>query len=430
MTRAYPVICMLVLFLTLPGPAFAGIEHKIVQTTGTGLTLRDAINDALTEAIGRVNGKSMDVVSQLDRAEATTDANNDATYYFSDMYQQSIATATKGVVSSYDVINQNQEASGRWQVTLSAKIAKFKQVKRSNRKRIAVMPLRVSTREFLIENSPIDKNNTNRILNQNLVSHLVQSRRFTVLDREYIRETLGERSLLVDGNTPVEQMARLGHDLVADYILAGTLEDVAFTTNNVRMQTSDRVITTRSGKVELSYRIIDVDTKQVVFSEFSRLKFTESDIRNADPSIGNENMQSVLSTLAAERIGKKILNAIYPILVVSVTGDTVTLGQGGSGLKCGDRFDVFEFGERMIDPYTKESIGREELFIATIEVTRVSPRQSYATIVTSERDMSATFMPKKFVCRIPQEGLNTKSERKTKTGKERAKRRKDFDDDW
>ncbi len=81
MTRAYPVICMLVLFLTLPGPAFAGIEHKIVQTTGTGLTLRDAINDALTEAIGRVNGKSMDVVSQLDRAEATTDANNDATIF-------------------------------------------------------------------------------------------------------------------------------------------------------------------------------------------------------------------------------------------------------------------------------------------------------------------------------------------------------------
>ena len=416
--------------ISLSSPAFAKIEYKTVQSNGTGATLNDAITEALSEAIGRINGRSLETATQLKSIEVSKTSKDNEEYLSSEEYKKSVNSATKGIVSSYDVIKQAKNDSGRWEVTLKVKVAKFKRRKSSNRKRIAVMPFRISSREYLIENKPISKSNTNRIFGQNLVSSLVQSRRFTILDREYIRETLGERKLIVDGNTPVTEMARLGQDLVADYILAGVLEDVNFTTAKVRMQASGRELTSRNGKVEASYRIIDVDTKQIVFSDFLRYKIKDSDIREVDSSIGNKNMESILCMLAAEKIGKKILNAIYPILIVNISGKKLTLGQGGSGLKRGDRFDVFELGKKIKDPYTKEFIGREEIYTATIEVTRVNPKQSYAKIIKSERDMAQIFKLKKFVCRIPEDMEDEATIKKKKRAEERKKRTKKRDDDW
>jgi hypothetical protein len=416
----------------LSSPAFATIEYKTVQSNGTGGTLKEAITEALSQAIGRVNGLSLDSKSELNAVAASVTDNNNTKLFLSEKYKKSIKEATKGVVSSYSVIDQSQvgDGSGTWEVTLSVKVAKYIPAKRGNRKRIAVMPLRVSSRNFLIENRPVNKTNTNRIFGQNLVSSLVQSRRFTVLDREYIKETLGERKLIVDGHTPVQEMARLGQDLVADYILTGTLEDVNFKTSKVIMQSSGRELTSRKGKVEVSYRIIDVDTKQIAFSDFARLRIKESDIRKVDSSVGTENMASVLCMIAAEKIGKKILNVIYPILVVSVRGQEVVLGQGGDGVKRGDRYDVFEYGKRIIDPYTKEFIGREEIYAATIEVTRINPKQSYAKIIKSERDMAKSFKPKKLVCRIPQDTEDEANARRKKREEEREKKKKERDNDW
>ena len=424
------IIIIFFLIISSTNPALAKIEHKTVQSNGTGATLNDAITEALSEAIGRVNGRSLETATQLRSVEVSKTSENNEEYLSSEEYKKSINSATKGVVSSYDVVKQAKNDSGRWEVTLNVKVAKFKQRKSSNRKRIAIMPFRISSREYLIENKPINKTNTNRILGQNLVSSLVQSRRFTILDREYIRETLGEKKLIVDGNTPVEEMARLGQDLVADYILVGTLEDVNFKTSKVKMQSSGRELTTRKGKVEISYRIIDVDTRQIAFSEFARLGIKESDIRKVDSSMGTKNMESILCMLAAEKIGKKILNAIYPVLVVSVSGNNVTLGQGGSGIKRGERYDVFEYGKKIKDPYTKEFIGREEIYVATIEVTRVNPKQSHAKIIKSERDMAKSFQPKKFVCRIPQDIEDEATIKKKKRAEERKKRIKERDDDW
>jgi len=416
--------------ISLSSPAFAKIEYKTVQSNGTGATLNDAITEALSEAIGRINGRSLETATQLKSIEVSKTSKDNEEYLSSEEYKKSVNSATKGIVSSYDVIKQAKNDSGRWEVTLKVKVAKFKRRKSSNRKRIAVMPFRISSREYLIENKPINKANTNRIFGQNLVSSLVQSRRFTILDREYIRETLGERKLIINGNTPVEEMARLGQDLVADYILVGTLEDVNFKTSRVKMQSSGRELTTRKGKVEVSYRILDVDTRQIAFSEFARLKIKESDIRKVDSSIGTKNMESILCVLATEKIGKKILNAIYPILIVSVSGENVILGQGGSGIKRGERYDVFEYGKKIKDPYTKEFIGREEIYVATIEVTRVNPKQSYAKIIKSERDIAANYKSKKYVCRIPQDTEDEASARRKKREEERIKRKKKRDDDW
>jgi hypothetical protein len=49
---------------------------------------------------------------------------------------------------------------------------------------------------------------------------------------------------------------------------------------------------------------------------------------------------------------------------------------------------VFQFGKILKDPYTNEDIGREELEVATIEITKILPAMSNAKIIESKVDLS------------------------------------------
>ena len=101
----------------------------------------------------------------------------------------------------------------------------------------------------------------------------------------------------------------------------------------------------------------------------------------------------------ADEVCEKVLSAIYPLIVVQVNGDRLVLGQGGDGIKEGSRYNVYRYGERMVDPYNGEFLGRNEIYCAEIEVERVLPKQSYAKVVQSDVDLSSVFAPKTLVCR-------------------------------
>ena len=65
--------------------------------------------------------------------------------------------------------------------------------------------------------------------NESLVDKLVGSRKFTVLDRQYMDQTLGEKSLALKNPTiSVAEIARLGNQLVADYVVVGRIENLEY----------------------------------------------------------------------------------------------------------------------------------------------------------------------------------------------------------
>ena len=59
---------------------------------------------------------------------------------------------------------------------------------------------------------------------------------------------------------------------------------------------------------------------------------------------------------------------------------TINRGEGG-GVAVGDAFNVFALGEEMIDPDTKESLGREEVKVGKVKITQVNPKISTAQIL-------------------------------------------------
>ena len=139
----YPTRIFLSFFLLLFSVYLkAQIETVSVNATGYGDNPESALNSALTQAIGQVNGRSMESDSLLKTTEKSTTKNDDSDYLSSRDFQESIKSKTKGVVESYSIISSSKdEATGMWVAEISAQIARFKTSKSANRKRIAVIDL-------------------------------------------------------------------------------------------------------------------------------------------------------------------------------------------------------------------------------------------------------------------------------------------------
>jgi curli biogenesis system outer membrane secretion channel CsgG len=425
----YTLLMGLVLNLCFTTVAQATLVKKTVQAEGTGANLNSAIYDALDEAIGRINGKSIETRKQLDTVEVSEADNDKEAYFIAEAYQKSIKSATKGVVDGYEILSKQKLDNGLWSVTLSVIVVKF-QGSDNNRKRIGVIPLRTGKGRFAVNEHPIDPDRVSRVTTQSLVMTLVQSRKFTVLDREYIDEIVGEQGLALSPNTPITEIARLGQEMVADYILVGTLEALVLSQKIVKMQSSGREVTSRQGNVELIVRLIDVSTRQIVFSESLKLRVTDDDLERFGASLSDEGPESAIGTFAADQVGRKILDTIYPLLIVAVQGQEVTVGQGGSQIKQGDKLAVFMYGGRLTDPYTKEFIGFEEIQVGLIEVTRVNPKHTLARIVESSMDIGAAFEPRKFICRSVERTASSDKAIREQQRKQRDNRSKERDKSW
>jgi enoyl-[acyl-carrier protein] reductase II len=85
-------------------------------------------------------------------------------------------------------------------------------------------------------------------------------------------------------------------------------------------------------------------------------------------------------SVAAQEVCHDIVNNIYPMRVTAKTTFELVLNQGGVNIREGDFFDVFQQGETVADVSSGEPLGAPEEKIATIRITRVDPKMSYAVV--------------------------------------------------
>ena len=94
---------------------------------------------------------------------------------------------------------------------------------------------------------------------------------------------------------------------------------------------------------EVAVRILDVATSQIMFADTIMIETQDSHRK--------------LARRRWRLIGQVIQNAIYPARIIDLDGDTVTIGQGGKTINKGEIYELVQLGKRLIDPYTKESLG-------------------------------------------------------------------------
>ena len=361
-------ILIITLFLNI-NSSFAKLTTIEVTTEGTGTTKQLAILDGLKNAITQVNGAVLGASTAVSISEVSSSQDQNSSYESSQAFQQNIKSATKGVVQGFDVISvtQNPDLGNLFVIEMNVRVAKYKKSKQLKRLRMAVS-------NFYISKDLSKSKTANKFaydVQDKLIDLLTQTRKFAMLDRQFLKDQQKELNFINSPDVPTEEMARLGNKAGTDYIITGVLKDLKKVTNTKKMQSTGKVFKNTKYTAELNYRIIDIATSQVKFSDTTSISISSGSVKK-------------LRNLVANKTAETILNAIYPIRVIDINKKLLTLGQGGKSVKKNAKYNLVKLGDRMIDPYTKESLGRKEDIVGTVKITNVQSKMSTAKIIKSQ----------------------------------------------
>ena len=381
-------------------PDVGRIEQVTVAAKGMGITPGAAVNDALKTAIMQVNGvkiasSSVNVTSfqqitaNLDVETANGKDSGKATAVMQGQaFAEAIVSQSKGLVSSFRVLDVDQTGNDRYTVEIEAKIAKFRAPEDAGKIKIVIAPLRSETATFDIGGRQVPAEQILSPIRQRLIDSLTQTGRFTVLDRQFEGELQNELDMIGSGQTVNTDFAKLGQALSADIVWVGVVNNLGYNKHVRKLQTSDRSLVSYSGGWSVSQRLINLATRQILQSN----TFQGTPPSIAPTTLGTSfNEHAVLKNMENE-IAKKATEAIvqqtFPISVAEREGNQVVLSQGGQVLRQNGRYQVYLQGKEIKDPQTGQSLGNIEAPCCEVVIDRVTPKLSYGTLENVQVDLT------------------------------------------
>ncbi len=348
-----------VLAMTI-GAALA--ETLVVEAEGQGTSRANAIGAALTAAVEQVSGVRIDASGSLRQEMMSASNGTDRTMSLSEAQQVETRRQTGGVVKSYDVLSVDGDGGASVKALLRVSIERF-----------SAPGLPTQDRRRIVIAAPINFANADQpslsLLRDALNSYLVRSRRFAVLDRLNDSAYRKEMDVLRGPDVPLAETVRIGQVSGTDYILLTKVRELdSVTSEQVLPVTGERVFRT-AVYISADFSVIEIATRQIKWA--GQIK-TEA----------GGTLESAIRS-AADAIGEKVISGIFPLRVIQVTaGTSVVINQGGDTVKVGDVYLANLLGDMMIDPYTKEPLGRAENPVGQVRISRVDPKLSYGELVS------------------------------------------------
>jgi hypothetical protein len=379
------------------------------------MTRDGAVTDALVNAINRVNGVvineqtlglSLHAGFQDTSSGATPAGSGEAkrpntswTALAGGAYAKFMQQETHGAVKAYKILSLNQGPHGAWHATVRASITKFAMPQSALRRSIAVLPPSISSGSLSIDGSHSGRHQAQTFTTQAIVSSLTGTQKFTVLDREHTSALNAELSSIRSGQASINDYALLGKRLVADYVLVTRIDRLHYRVAVTHFIDTSRTIKTGVGGITVFYELIDPVTAQVIASGTIRKRLTTNQMHRYGSLRSNRSRIEALSAYIGERVSKAISDALYPIMLVDATGNHVVIAEGTGTLQVGRRYQVFKYGNRIKDPYTGESLGREETLCCVVRISRTTPDLAYGIISGLTQSFQKIFKPDTFILR-------------------------------
>lgn len=378
------------LLLSFSSILFAGEEVQVINIEGYGVTRSEAVQSGLIEVVKQAKGVSIDAQKSFEKkiTQNITSINGvpDKDISINNQTNSLVNEVTRGLIKSYEVLEYRKDGNG-FVADMTVTISSYQTpgISPQSRRKIAVIPFHIQDSLISIFGGYIPSVEISRKIAQKITTELTQSRRFSVLDREHMDEYLTEKNLILSGNSSISEQSKLGEVLGVDYLLVGAINTVTFKKSPYLIQLTGEQGVNYSVFLEVDYRIIVMATQQVKWSDTVPLTLNSAEIKKLVLSLDSDQIQLMALNEIAERIVRKAMANIYPIRVVKtrINGEVI-LNQGGVTLNKGDVFNVFQPGEVIIDPYTGESLGPSEDWVADVKVIRVIPKMSYAMIIKGD----------------------------------------------
>src|SRR5208283_5012514 len=225
-------------------------------------------------------------------------------------------------------------------------------------------------------------------LDSQLVDRINATRKFDVVGRSDLADVIKEQDLGASGNVDAKTAAQAGKLAGAKYLLITTVDDFQDYVEKATFEGTGRSATKRVFRLSVVGKVYDSSTGKLLESanfqtgndEFKKIQEERSYVVK-DGELSDEMMVAVSRDLA-QKIANRIADVVFPAKVLLKRDKDITINRGeGGGVSVGDTFNVFALGEEMIDPDTKESLGREEVKVGKVKITQVNPKTSTAEIL-------------------------------------------------
>ena len=378
--------CLCAVFL-----ARADVQVPAVRAVGMASGYRAAVNEALVSALEQHGGVTMSASERqaMVHSDSVTSVRENgvlddrAKLEMNDAINKDMQKWAKGKISGYTVLSDVFDpATKKYRVEVEVRFPpKYEGPGRpeSNLRRMAVSPFNVQGNSFNWYGQPVGTVEWSAALAEQLNVRLTQTRKFSMLDRAFDPEINAELARLTAANAAPEDAARLNCKLGTDYLVVGMVKFNDVLPPTVNPLTGQPLPRASALFAEITYRVLIAPTGQLKWTNTIRLDaaiFAASDARS---------FVSMSAETAAGAICDDMMANILPFEVVQVTAaGQVVIGEGGKQLAAGDRFTVCALGEPVKDTRTGEVIDEVEIPVATIEVTAVMPKLSYAKIIEGD----------------------------------------------
>ena len=404
-------ICIGIVIALLICPAvYSATKTTAYEVKGRGHSKEDAINKALAEAVAKAKGaivSSQDY--RFDYQSATADVerkdNGGKEVSFDAVSVKTggsaIATNIGGLVKTYEVLSEQKIDDSTYEVTLKVWVYDYESGEQANRQKLAVMPIRVMVQDAAWGTQTLSGENISSKFSDKLNAGFTQTNKFAVVDRAYMAEAAHERNLLISGDSSLEEKAKVGQALGADYILVGTISDLRLKVTEKTSPAIGSPIKEYDVDFVFEYRVVAAPTRLVKMADTITIRLKTEDVKKLVKEWKpneldiNEMLDNFL-TNAASQVVTSVIDQLYPIRIASISSDgQIVINQGGKKLVRGMLLDVVRPGKEITDFDTKESLGNEEIFVATIQVQDVKANMSYATVLAGK----ASDLAEGLICR-------------------------------
>ena len=374
-------------------PHLAEASSKTVTVEGYGETRQESVQKALAEAIKQVQGVSVVVRESVGKNLQKLKFNVQDEYggersgeiELKEDERSLIRQMTEGIVQTYRILESQKEGK-EWRSKLEVTMGQYEAPGGTleKLKKCAILPFDTNKASFMVSGNKIDFLTIAQDLNQKLVTGLTQTRKLAVMDRENTGAYMREKHLLLSGDAPLSEQLKLGQVLGVDYLLLGRLKEFRIESEPYTMSLTGEKFVSGQAQLLLSYRVIVMATQQIKCADEVSIILDDKAIRrlNLQPT---DDLKDMVLHLGSQAVIEKIMENLYPMCVIRKMESELVLNQGGDGLRVGDQFAVYSAaGEPMLDPYTGENLGGAETELGVLEITRVSPKISYAKLVTGD----------------------------------------------
>jgi len=233
-----------------------------------------------------------------------------------------------------------------------------------------------------------------------LIAQVNATRKFDVVGRSDLKDVVKEQELGQSGNVDAKSAAQTGKLAGAKYVLVTTIDDFEDSTERMEFKSLNQVGLKRKVRIGAVAKIYDSSTGKLLESANIRIEKKDDRSDAVDLQKNAELTDALLADAVQEtatRVATRVADVIFPVKVLAKRDRQITINRGeGTGIQAGQVWNVYALGEELVDPDTKESLGREEVLVGKARIVDVTPKTSTAEILED------TGIDKGAILRLPQ----------------------------